>query len=226
MILPSKYRAAQKKTFTLIELLVVIAIIAILASMLLPALRNARETTKRILCLSNFRQIGLGMLQYVEDNEMTFPVSNGLAVEEHTIWGIESLRPYYWGGEDGRHWWSESDVRIPSNRKNAVLSLEICPSDKKEATRDHFGHTYVGRGAGAQRLKVKFYKKPSQAVMFFDSDTDNDDPSWWCEAFQWQRHGKSINMWYLDGHCKAVQFGEKETSASWLWFLHSNGYAN
>lgn len=216
----------RKFEFTLIELLIVIAIIAILASMLLPALRNARETSKRIACLSNFRQIGLGMIQYIQDNEMTFPVSSGLTSEGHTIWGIESLRPYYWNGEDGRFWWSKNDVAVPTNKKNAVLPLEICPSDQKEATRDHFGHTYVARTAGASRLKVKFYRNPSQAVMFFDSDTDDDNPAWWCENFQWQRHGNTVNMWHLDGHCRTVRFGEKETNMAWLWTLHSYGYAN
>jgi prepilin-type N-terminal cleavage/methylation domain-containing protein/prepilin-type processing-associated H-X9-DG protein len=64
---------APKRGFTLIELLVVIAIIAILASLLLPALTRAKVKAKSIASLSNLRQLGLGMKLYHDDQEGKFP---------------------------------------------------------------------------------------------------------------------------------------------------------
>src|SRR5579859_7650804 len=81
--------------FTLIELLVVIAIIAILAAILFPVFAQAREKARQTGCLSNEKQIGLGILQYVQDYDEKYPQSE----DEHYVQWYDMVFPYIKNGD-------------------------------------------------------------------------------------------------------------------------------
>ena len=107
--------------FTLIELLVVIAIIAILAAMLLPALNKARDKAKSISCLGNVRQIGTGMLMYVDSEAGFYPVTD---FSNTTSWD-NALSLY-----DGRQVAENYRHGVLQKHQVAKQALYSCPSDQ------------------------------------------------------------------------------------------------
>src|SRR5437773_2701588 len=130
-------RQRNRDTFTLIEVLVVIGVIAILAALLLPALAGAKERARQSQCLSEFRQWGLAMKMYVNDNEDYFPRERGVnninpwpvvaAATNRDVWynalPPELVRPqaaYYATN-------TQTDFYVPG-------SLFACPSSKLSAS--------------------------------------------------------------------------------------------
>jgi prepilin-type N-terminal cleavage/methylation domain-containing protein/prepilin-type processing-associated H-X9-DG protein len=134
-------RCQSARGFTLIEILVVIAIVAILIALLVPAIQTAREAARRIQCVSNLKQIGIGLHNY-QQAVGTFPLATGIAysgVGVKTDWGTWSgqamMLPYldqmpiYNAVNFDWTCWYGMGQQINSTMFNTKIQLFLCPSD-------------------------------------------------------------------------------------------------
>lgn len=208
----------RRRAFTLIELLVVIAIIAILAAILLPVLSQAQKRAWTVQCVSNLRQIGVGMHIFADDNNQLYPESGG---------------DIYWGATDsttGKPSWME---QIYSNVQNT--NLYNCPANKQLPGDMQGPFNYFNGCRAAFVVADTFASLNNNAVKFpadyvlsgdtcgipnqttdedgrnFDPlDADKDDYTQNCVGGApngspyelWQVHALGQNLLFVDGHSK------------------------
>lgn len=220
-----------RSAFTLIELLVVIAIIAILAAILFPVFAQARESARAISCLSNMRQMALGMTMYAQDYDETFAGSRMYCMKDNPYDG--TLAPCHDEGGPSANvfgWYSA----IKPYLKNTAIS--ICPSNQasRSITEDidktfRAGYALSGvmvfdirsaafGGGGAPATSLAAINRPAETMMILESTWSNSDlGDWvgrkdnppacqWGQGFFMHRGTKGMGNWaFFDGHVKAIK---------------------
>jgi prepilin-type N-terminal cleavage/methylation domain-containing protein/prepilin-type processing-associated H-X9-DG protein len=198
----------RTQAFTLIELLTVIAIIGILASILIPVVGRVRESARATVCMSNIRQVTLGMLLFANDNDGVLPTSGGLEEGENaaTDWIL----------------WRRNDRDIAQSaivpHLGGSFSPDIyrCPSDDTATTRQppQYRFSYsLNRALGESHPRwafaqingrIELVADPTRVILMVEEATPNDSSAVLNADPLSERHGGRGHASFVDGHVKAV----------------------
>jgi prepilin-type N-terminal cleavage/methylation domain-containing protein len=201
---PSQNR--RNRGFTLIELLVVIAIIAILAAILFPVFARARENARRASCLSNLKQIGLGMMMYVQDYDGRFPAAG---------WGTGEELPCPSGSGSCAASWP---VRIYPYAKS--VQVFNCPSDTRTWRGTNQGTTEISYGYNLALVSVaeSAIEKAAQTILTADSQGDVTYALYQNNYYGTStreisdRHLEGAVLNFADGHAKWIKIARNPSN--------------
>jgi prepilin-type processing-associated H-X9-DG protein/prepilin-type N-terminal cleavage/methylation domain-containing protein len=191
--------------FTLIELLVVIAIIAILAGMLLPALKNAKDWAKSADCSNRLKQWGTALNMYADDNLEYFPIIQDKTKPGWLYW--YQIMPTYMpsvltGKAATNEGGYKSFIRCPAGTGNSSTYPDYAPNNLV------FPRTYDGTWNG-RGVRLSMLKNTSSLALLIDCDPsqameigslNRTNPSYSSGCWVAYRHLRGANVLFADGH--------------------------